>query len=370
MKRINLLELALPMLLLLGGCSASDSDGMLDREPATATSGSAIVFGVADFDSTTRRATRTAHNTMTLDGSGEYEASLSDNGFGVFACHTGLHPYVSFSTVCNFMYNQKVVCDPAGVWTYSPQLYWPIATEGLEEYITFFAYAPYTNVTTGQGASQCIVDMSLPSEAGDPWILYQLGGTETDWQSAQVDLLYDFQSDCHRTQEVGSKVEFDFKHALASAGDVIGITLGETTKASLRSFAAAAGSNVTLTVTKIDVDYLLTRKGRLVLNNNSSPNWQAVGSEDQLVHRKLSLTPNHVLASATAEACTVTDYQASNQGIFYIPLDPSDGSEQQVTLTITYTQSNDPSSLQTRTTTIPLSSITEPNKNRNLSIVL
>ena len=183
--------------VMLTGCSIIDentSDCPKDSTQAGSRSGSAIAFMVSDSTASTR----TAEGTMTLDGAGGTE-SLRNWGFGVFACHTGAHPYISTSTKSNLMHNQLVTWDNVNsVWSYEPLVYWPNGTTGDSEFVTFFAYAPHSD-----NASDCIVDMSRPDEVGDPWILYQLGGTAnadgaSGWKAKQIDLLYDFKKDQQR----------------------------------------------------------------------------------------------------------------------------------------------------------------------------
>lgn len=306
--------------------------------------GEAIAFSVEGTASTTR----TPYNMMTLDGAGMNEHSLRSEGFGVFASHTGPHPYVSTSTVCDLMWNQRVAYDgSAGAWTYSPLVYWPNGTEeDVPEYVTFFAYAPYSNAT-GDANSACIADFSLPSEVGDPWLLYQLGGSEeptgvNGWKAKQVDLLYDFRKDEHKPPTVGRRVSFDFKHALACVGDQITVTASEALQTRLKSlYSLGDGHPVTITLDTLKLDYTLTRKGRLVLNSASNqPNWQQVYSEDPMVHRRLMLLPRQLLASATSSStCTLFDYTISDQGIFYIPFSTSTGNGQKLTVTACYTLS-------------------------------
>ena len=95
---------------------------------------------------------------------------------------------------------------------------------------------------------------------------------------------------------------------------------------------------MTLTVDRLTVDYTLLRKGRLVLNGDSSPNWQAVASEDPTVSRTLSVSPARVVASAVASSCSATDYVLRDQGIFYIPV-TSPGNPQWADITVDYTTS-------------------------------
>ena len=329
--------------VLLSSCS---SDAL---QEGAVRQGSAIAFGLSDDD-----ATRAAQGTTDL-------AALRTQGFGVFACHTGLHPYISTSTTPNLMYNQQVGYDDVnGVWTYSPLVYWPNGDDGADEFVTFFAYGPHSTSAAG-----CIADMSRDDEAGDPWLLYQLGGTESDWQTSQVDLVYDFRRDQVRSG-VSTRVNFSFKHALACAGDTITVVPGPRLQSLLQRAAAAQGRTVTATVTSVTLDYLLTRKGRLVLNSVGQPNWQTVESEDPMVHRLFTLTPAHTLASATSSACTVYPYETSGHGVFYIPIETTGGSGQQVSVTVGYALSTgDAGELSA---TIDLSRISDAGEGRNLRL--
>ena len=347
---IMLLLVSLAMFFF--SCSG-EAEPAPDRGP-----GEAIAFTVEG----TGASTRTPYNMMTLDGAGMNEHSLRSEGFGVFASHTGPHPYVSTSTECNLMWNQRVAYDgSAGAWTYAPLVYWPNGTEeDVPEYVTFFAYAPYSNGESDDNAA-CIADFSLPSEIGDPWLLYQLGGTEeasgvNGWKARQVDLLYDFRKDEHKPPTVNRRVSFNFKHALACVGDDITVTASEALQTKLKSlYSLGDGHPVTITLDTLQLDYTLTRKGRLVLNSNSSqPNWHEVVSEDLTVHRRLMLLPRQIIASATsASTCTLFNYTATDQGIFYIPFERA-GNQQKLTVKASYTLSTgDKDAVKT---TIPLDS--------------
>ena len=352
-----LFALGVTLLLLLAGCAGEDS---ATGSPADSRTGSAIAFSVGD--STARAATRAAQGTIDL-------AVLKTKGFGVFASHTGVHPYVSTSTTANLMWNQLVTYDNAyGVWTYTPLVYWPNGTTGDKDYVTFFAYAPHSDLAGG-----CIADMSRPDETGDPWILYQLGGTETDWKSSQVDLLYDFRKDQQKGDSPSVRVDLNFKHALACVGDRITVTCDESVPERLKG--VYEGTPVLFTVTTVTIDYQLTRKGKLVLNGSTQPNWQAVESEDAKVHRTLTFTPNLVMAQATsATAATTSDFDTSRgHGIFYIPVE-SGTDKQQVTVTARYTiTTGSPASVVEEgsvTATADLSFLSNASEGRDLSVRL
>ncbi|WP_262280306.1 fimbrillin family protein [Hallella absiana] len=167
-------------------------------------------------------------------------AELQSKGFGVVAFYTKTNQYTSGSTKMepNFMYNTRV--SGTG-WTYSPVMYWPNGgqTEGATpgegtQYLSFFAYAPYKETFVDKG----ITALSSNSTPGDPTVSYTLGATGAD-----ADLLWgtagsngtttngnaqngtDFNGAAKAKvnanlskMNVGGKVKFNFKHALAKFG--------------------------------------------------------------------------------------------------------------------------------------------------------
>ncbi|MBQ3753337.1 MAG: fimbrillin family protein [Prevotella sp.] len=356
---------------LLVSCSLVDEDTSACNHAAGSRSGSAIAFIVSDSTASTR----TAEGTMTLDGAGGTE-SLRELGFGVFAAHTGIHRYASSTVTPNLMYNQQVVYDGAtGIWDYAPIVYWPAGEDGNESYVSFFAYAPYSD-GSADDERDCITDFSLATETGDPWLVYRLGGTEqadgaTGWKACQQDLLYAFAKDQTRGEGAAQTVALDFRHALAAIGDRLTLSCDATVEQRLRSYYTS--SPVSLTVSTVTVDYELTPKGRLVLNNAGEANWQAIGSGDSKVHRRLAFTPGLVMAEATSStACTTHDYTSPDgNGLFYIPLEAGSG-RQQVTVTADYAiASEDPTEIigdGTATVTADLSYVHSASEGRDLSV--
>ena len=366
---VMLVMIIILLIMLLTGCTAADDCAQGGQYPQT--TGSAVVFSVAD--STARGTTRTAPGTMTLDGTGS-TVSLKEKGFGVFACHTGTHPYVSTSTTSNLMYNQLVSYnDGAGAWEYSPQVYWPNSDDDVPEYVSFFAYAPHSNNANG-----CIADMSRPEDVGDPWILYQLGGSsnadgEDGWKANQVDLVYDFRKDCRRGNELSENVKFSFRHALASIGDRVTVGCGQSVANALS--LAYQGTPITFVLKRFTLDYVLTRKGCLILNSNGQPNWKAVESEDSKVHRLITFEPDQRMAYvSTSSRCDTYTYQTeADNGVFYIPVE-SGLDRQRIELTADYEVQVDSPARVVRegqiTGSADLSMIAEASKGRNLTVTL
>lgn len=153
-------------------------------------------------------------------------ANIGKNGFGVFAYYTDNEKYSS-NAKPNFMYNQKVWTDqsPATfgtLWKYEPVKYWPneygnAAISDAIDYVTFFAYAPWTDIepTTGKiivpdsilnqfpdsiqkWQTKNIISVNNNNAQGDPIVKYVVDtdpGTSVDllWGVAaqQADSLYD-----------------------------------------------------------------------------------------------------------------------------------------------------------------------------------
>lgn len=180
-------------------------------------------------------------------------ANIGEIGFGVFAYYTAGEQYDTKATP-NFMYNQKVENAGDG-WTYEPVKYWPnefgdAAQSDDVDYLTFFAYAPWTEFepTTGlpkvaEGLSAGAIDtlqnyniisVNKNSATGDPIVKYAVC---TD-PAASVDLLWgvaaadaaehhialgDNENEIEAGKpfidltkpNVGDSVKFNLRHALA-----------------------------------------------------------------------------------------------------------------------------------------------------------
>lgn len=125
--------------------------------------------------------------------------NIATKGFGVFAYYTDGATYGKTATP-DFMYNQKVVKTTGGTWSYEPVKYWPneygekAASEGTD-YVTFFAYAPWTDfvpstgkpvTTVARDQNFNIIGIKDNTEMGDPIVQYVV---DTD-PATSVDLLW------------------------------------------------------------------------------------------------------------------------------------------------------------------------------------
>lgn len=117
-----------------------------------------------------------------------------------------------------FMNNTKVTFNKEkgenGEWTYSPVKYWPNISGHK---VSFFAYAPYG-------------DDNIDVKEGD---FSKIDFTVNDDVLKQVDFIYNDQSEANKTtdltkQDVTSKVNFLFKHALARIGFSVQVVVDET----------------------------------------------------------------------------------------------------------------------------------------------
>ena len=119
-------------------------------------------------------------------------------GFGVFAYYTNGSEYDS-NSLPNFMYNQQVKWDGSSAWTYAPVKYWPNeyganAVADERDKVSFFAYAPYVEVTPSNGKITAPVEettwgitgLTRNTANGDPMVKYMVS-FERD---KQVDLLW------------------------------------------------------------------------------------------------------------------------------------------------------------------------------------
>lgn len=124
--------------------------------------------------------------------------NIANKGFGVFAYYTDGTTYSKTATP-DFMYNQKVV-KTGDTWTYEPAKYWPneygtTAASEKTDYVTFFAYAPWTDFvpSTGKPATTVardqnynIIGIKDNAAMGDPIVQYVV---DTD-PLTSVDLLW------------------------------------------------------------------------------------------------------------------------------------------------------------------------------------
>lgn len=177
--RFKFYSFAAMALFALSGCTES-SDIKDSTTKTDLTTDTPIAFSTYLGNSST--VTRAgAGGDMTTD-------KLHTNGFGVFAYYTGTNKWATSgaSTTPNYMYNTKVSGQN---WTYSPTRYWPNPTlddnDAVQnQYVSFFAYAPYAELKSGEASG--ITALSSNSATGAPTVTYSTAAGD----DGVVDLLW------------------------------------------------------------------------------------------------------------------------------------------------------------------------------------
>ena len=199
------------MAVLAVACSGSDGSNDGDDQQHAAQQQPQAV----DFNAYVNRSTTRGGTSGTLD-----LAALQDAGFGVYAYYTDNHQYNQMA-LPNFMFNQQVKYG-SSKWTYSPTKYWPNETgadaisTGID-YLTFFAYAPYTAVDPATGCcisntETGIIRLSHSNENGDPMVTYRVSFEPAN----RVDLCWAVPTLNKTKPTISEPVVFNFQHALAA----------------------------------------------------------------------------------------------------------------------------------------------------------
>jgi hypothetical protein len=323
------------LVLLTAACTTSEDDSSL------AEGGSVTVAFDAKMGSSVSQgaATRTPRNAI------EDNAALSTKeGFGVFACYTGLHKYEDSNVHPDFMYNEHVFSNDNGAtWIYSPLKYWPngegevAGLTGINpHYVSFMAYAPWCDDTH---PNYCITSFSLQGEVGNPWLTYRLAyqtKEEEEFLGRQVDLLYATQLD-QKKPTIAYRVPFVFNHALACVGDKITIECSSGLKSQIQGRINGTITKAKVVVSSLKIEYTLTSKGRLVLWSKDEANWQTIFSEDPVCMRILNFlkiddssddVAVHTFDSTdktggSTGTATPSPHVIEGKGVYYIPAELS-----------------------------------------------
>jgi len=301
-----------------------------------------------------------AANEINEDGNGldgnptALKTVYEGKGFGVFGCYTGLHSYSESNVHPDFMYNEHVKYDAASPhqWSYSPVKYWPNGegeAKGLTgenpHFVSFMAYGPWRDETNMNPNAEtapveyCISSFSKQGELGNPWLVYRLNPN----REKQVDLLCASPKLDQTKPAVATPVHFVFRHALACAGDKIGVVCSDGLKGQIKGRVNAAVRAARVVVTSLKIEYTLTSKARLVLwfveneTNDAPMNWQTILSEAPQTKRTVTVltTDNdiadrvvHTYDGTQAAPASESDpdnriidhpYEKTGLGVYYIP---------------------------------------------------
>lgn len=250
MKKIYFLAVAAAM---LAACSSNDKldAGLEVEKPLDPGTEIPIGFDIYTQRTTTRSGVAGEITTATL---GAVPAVGDENkaGFGVFGYYTDNNDYDPQCTP-NFMYNQQVYAKTVAYqFEYEPVKFWPNeygnnAISDDNDKVSFFAYAPYVEVSPSTGKvikanptddddKWGITGMSRNSSSGDPLVKYiasfdedksvdllwgTVGITNTVWpvvndpsnaQNLTAGLPW---LNVQRPSQIDQKLTFDFKHALS-----------------------------------------------------------------------------------------------------------------------------------------------------------
>ena len=233
---------------------------------------------------------------LTLD---DLKDGTKANGFGVFAYY-GNGALYNETSKPDFMYDQQVTYNTTNnVWGYSPVKYWPnefgeAASSEAADRLTFFAYAPFADVTPSTGvvtgdATTGIIGMSRNITAGDPVVMYSSSLTP----GAGVDLCWGVAADAFTSSvdgdnnnvaagypflnvikpKTGDHLKFEFNHALAQLNVQIDADIDEV----------AADGKTKIYVRSVTFNGFSMR-GSLNLNSNTTdgPIWYDISGTGKL----------------------------------------------------------------------------------------
>ncbi len=217
--------------------ACSESDFAEKQSPQQTVDDGAITFGAYMQRATTRAG---ASGIMT-------NPTLQASGFGVFGYYTDNNDYEQ-TRIPDFFYNQKLSYNSK--WVYEPVKYWPneygsSAISDDNDRVSFFAYAPYVEVTPASGKlvkvqsdddQWGITGMSNNRTNGDPIVKYIASFEEdksvdllwgvcddTNWpviQGGTVQKINDGKQglpwlNVQRPKDTNHQMNFQFHHALA-----------------------------------------------------------------------------------------------------------------------------------------------------------
>ena len=134
----------------------------------------------------------------------EYSTTSDLETIGVFAYFTHGN-FNEDAATPNFMYNQLVGKQTDGTWSYSPVKFWP--DNSTTDKISFFAYAPYINETTGSN----FFVQDKESSNGFPMLSYTVPTAE----NKQIDFL----AATPVMNQNNGNVSFKLRHTLTPTTD-------------------------------------------------------------------------------------------------------------------------------------------------------
>ena len=240
------------------------------------------------------------------------ELKQSSEGFGVFAYYTDNTVYNPSTTdiAPNFMYQEQVKWNNStNKWEYDPIKYWP----NNDKKISFFAYAPFTEITNPAPGSN-VTGISANDAEGNPTVTFKVASSVDQ----QVDLLYGYALN----QTIAANgpsgtstegVKFTFNHALSKIG--------------FKANTTNANENQNkVTINSVTLTGKFTTQATISLYDGSITNPSEPGGTEYTVN----FTTDNTATGSTAQALSAT------QGnIMIIPTDEFNGTSS-ITISVNY----------------------------------
>jgi hypothetical protein len=286
--------MGLTLVALLASCDVNID--FVDKDKAKLDSTS-ISFGVYVNRGVSTKAGKTGELTTTT-------LQQADGGFGVFSYY-GNGALYGESSKPDFMYNEKVTFDSQyNKWDYHPIKYWPnefgaAASSEAADRLTFFAYAPYVEVTPVTGivtgdATTGIIGLSRNIAAGDPKVMYSANlmpgaGVDLCWGVAASDFTSSVDGDKNHVDKgkpfidvikpkTGDRMTFEFNHALTQLNVQVDADIDVESHA---TSSLAAGTHIYVRSVTFNG---FTLRGSLNLNSNTTngPVWYDISGTGRL----------------------------------------------------------------------------------------
>ena len=286
--------MGLTLVALLASCDVNID--FVDKDKAKLDSTS-IGFGVYVNRGVSTKAGKTGELTTTT-------LQQADGGFGVFSYY-GNGALYGESSKPDFMYNEKVTFDSQyNKWDYHPIKYWPnefgaAASSEAADRLTFFAYAPYVEVTPVTGivtgdATTGIIGLSRNIAAGDPKVMYSANlmpgaGVDLCWGVAASDFTSSVDGDNNHVAKgtpfinvvkpkTGDRLTFEFNHALTQLNVQVDADIDVESHA---TSSLAAGTHIYVRSVTFNG---FTLRGSLNLNSNTTngPVWYDISGTGRL----------------------------------------------------------------------------------------
>ena len=345
--------------LVLTACSSEDE--IVQNSPQQAPANAVL------FDTYTSSATRAGDpaGVMTTE-----KLKTAGKGFGVFAMYQNPGDLTPGSFVPNFMFNEHVSWSDG--WTYSPLKYWPnettkdsqdpAAASAETDKLSFFAYAPYVDLSAATGTMKVVLDpedtkaayigsgetsgiISYTKEdiTGDPLVEYAVSNDPDNnvdllWGVAPAGMSYQNVSGSNTTVTTGmpllnmvkpdkdQKMKFLFQHALSRIGLSVVSAIDQIAAGDDGGKYNTAETRVLIEDVKIWGNF--GKKGVLNLNNTSAnvANWieasvdrtpSTSGSPQFIINASKGLAPDlrYDEAQITAIASDASAFSGLQEGV-------------------------------------------------------